>query len=145
MRNENASDGLIVLLSIDVPSGSRQRWPWTWKTCVSSPSASTSHCTLSPTRECSTGVLPTNARPLIVSKPRWDSKKVTNSRRARGPQLIGERLAGHHVAARAREARDERAVGAERVVHAVEVHGVRALERRVGVLEVDEDVVADPR
>ena len=50
----------------------------------SSPSASTSHCTLSPTRDFSTGVLPTNAWPLIVSKPRWDSKNVTNSCFARG-------------------------------------------------------------
>ena len=45
-----------------------QRWPCTWKVWWSSPIASTSHCTSSPTFARKTGVLPTNARPLIVLK-----------------------------------------------------------------------------
>ena len=41
------------------------------------------------------------------------------------------------------EARDVRAVGAELVSHAVEVHRVRAVRQRVQVAEVDEQRVAD--
>ena len=62
-----------------VPSGSCQRWPWTWKVWKSSPSARTSHWTTSPTLAWKTGVLPTNARPSTVLKSSVDWKKTTNS------------------------------------------------------------------
>ena len=56
---------------------------------------------------------------------------------------VGPRLAGLDVAVAAGEAGQVRAVGARLVVHAVEVHGVRAVERRVQVLEVHAELVAD--
>ena len=50
-----------------------------------------------------------------------------------------------HVPTAGREARDVRAVGAEAVVHTVEVHRVRPFELVVEVLEVDDDLVAHAR
>ena len=64
-----------------------------------------------------------------------------------GPRLepVGERLARLHVRARPGEARDVRAVRAEPVAHAVEVHRVRLVRHRVEVPEVDDEPVADAR
>ena len=162
--------------------GCTHRWPWTWNVWKSSPIESTSHWTSSPTFARKTGVLPTNARPLIVLKPSCadevddelavrrglvpaeDRERAEHAAldrlhhrrrvvvvrpdaRGAGPGLepVGERLARLDVRARPREAGDERAVRAEPVAHAVEVHRVRVVRQRVEVPEVDEDRVADTR
>ena len=70
-------------MSSGVPPSVRQRWPCTWNVWNSSPIAITFHCTLSPTRAWNTGVLPTNARPLIVWKPCQAANVTTNSRSLR--------------------------------------------------------------
>ena len=62
-----------------------------------------------------------------------------------GRQPVRVGLARFHVRVLAREAGDERAVGARCVVHPVEVHRVRLAAQRVHVLEVDPQVVAHPR
>ena len=82
-RTRKLSAGPIVRESSN-PPGTLQRCPWTWKVWKSSPSVSTSHWTRSPTFARRTGVLPTNALPLIVMKPRCCEKKTTNSRSGGG-------------------------------------------------------------
>ena len=75
----------------------------------SSPSVSTSHWTRSPTLAWKTGVLPTNARPLIVLKSSVVSRKTTNS-------LVGRLLARAEDRERAVEAAGDRLVHRRRVV-----------------------------
>ena len=74
------SAGPSVRVSSGTPAAVRQRWPCTWKVWCSEPIAITSHWTRSPTSECSTGVLPTKARPLIVWKSPIGASTETNSR-----------------------------------------------------------------
>ena len=76
-------------------------------------------------------------RRVVVVGPHAD-------RVAAGRELVGPRLAGLDVAVAARHAGHEGAVRARLVVHAVEVHRVRALVEGVEVLEVHEQAVAGP-
>ena len=73
VRPEHLDDLIDVFSYIeDIPLADfRDGVPWTWKTWKFSPRAITSHCTRSPTFAWKVGVLPMNARPLMVSKPFW--------------------------------------------------------------------------